>query len=282
MPRNRSSFSASCLRINNTMFHRAVSTGKRLLRSSLRIVTLSKGNGESKAQLGTATAKPSDRGVQTVQAQRPTKAFSDDIAKMEASCSKNASVCENTGETDKAKTWKLLKQTLAYQRLRIVNDFDGWNCAIGAGIVDKVLRYYEARGDVQMLSSIVALLLSGDRSGKASLLQRDQYQRYNLYIARYVELLYGWNLLSLRAAYVKCLRFPNLNTQTKTLGNTAKDHTKEATMEVMFKCPRCSTQHEEGKNYCRTCRDFSFRCSLCDQAVRGLFTLCEMYVWPCL
>jgi hypothetical protein len=36
-----------------------------------------------------------------------------------------------------------------------------------------------------------------------------------------------------------------------------------------------SAATEAGTNVCRSCQDYAFRCGLCDQAVRGLFTVCR-------
>eukprot|EP00980_Cylindrotheca_fusiformis_P009435 scaffold2065_cov107-Cylindrotheca_fusiformis.AAC.5 len=45
---------------------------------------------------------------------------------------------------------------------------------------------------------------------------------------------------------------------------------------VIFHCPRCGQDTDKNTNMCRYCQDFAFRCSICDNAVRGLFTVCSI------
>ena len=209
-------------------------------------------------------------GVHTI----PADIVRDDehVKKTEELCLYNAKVCEELGETAKMGTWRLVSKIVQSKRIRTGRGFDGWGDALGGNLIDSLLTFYESLGDVQMLSSLICVLRDIGRSmakGGGPLLPNDQNARYDLYIRRYAELLYGWGLLTKRAELVKHLTQNILfedNFDNEGLGGI--------TFEI--ECSQCAGNTHNG--YCRPCNDFSFRCTICDNAVRGLFTVCSMYV----
>ena len=220
-------------------------------------------------------------------------------------CKHNAAVCEDLGEKEKEGVWNLLAQTVDRQ----LDDggkqlFNGWGGngggALGVELVGNLLKYFEARGDCQMLATMVCVLSGGRRSAlrqeaqmsdiedRPYLLPLDQDEKYDMYIRRYSDLLYEWSLLSIRAELNKHLiRVPvtdidhNLTIAPPVLGeqgllgrDQSSDHRRPG-IAVVFQCPKCGDDTELNSNICRKCRDFAFRCSICDNAVQGLFTVCE-------
>jgi hypothetical protein len=162
-------------------------------------------------------------------------------------------------------------------------------------MVANLLRYYEALGDAQMLSTIVCVLqsrphISGARSRAKPLLSQhrgllpsNQDDKFDTYIRRYADLLFSWGLLTTRAELNKHLA----STPHGFGSNPAGDgpwfddgRQTAATVAQAITCPRCLTE-TGGSNFCLVCRDFAFRCIICENAVRGLFTSCEGYVEEC-
>jgi hypothetical protein len=194
--------------------------------------------------------------------------------KTEELCLYNAKVCEELGETAKMGTWQLVSKIVQSKRTRTGRGLDGWGDALGGNLIGSLLTFYESLGDVQMLSSLICVLrdngqsmTNGTSRHEWLFLPKDQNARYNLYIRRYSELLYGWGLLTKRAELVKHL------TQN-VLFEDIVDNEGISGIAFEIECPQCSGNTHNG--YCRPCNDFSFRCSICDNAVRGLFTVCSM------
>ena len=123
------------------------------------------------------------------------------------------------------------------------------------------------------------------------LLPAGQDAKYDMYIRKYADLLYEWGLLSLRAELNKHLvRVPEshwsgsdlYHSKAEALGKATGSRDENVNAEgrfpgiaVVFQCPKCGEETEFNTNVCRNCRDFAFRCSLCDNAVQGLFTICD-------
>jgi hypothetical protein len=222
---------------------------------------------------------------------------------MKKICLHNAQVCCSLDEYEKQEVWELIAQTIE-NHVEQPNSakYDGWRGAIGGGalgtgIIHSLLQYFERFGDVQMLATLVCVLRTRRRHGfeqdhdkfdrlpVASLLPPDQDERYDTYIRRYADLLYGWGMLSLRAELNKHLvranvvsneqgKYPKIdNTISESLGY---DETKPTSIAVVFRCLRCGGNTEFGTNVCLTCQDYAFRCSICDDSVRGLFTICYL------
>ena len=207
-----------------------------------------------------------------------------ELKNMKRICLHNSSVCEAFGETEKEGVWKLLAQTIESQMEDEGKTFNGWGGngggALGADLVSNLLKYYEGLGDVQMLATIFCVLSGGHRTirrkGHPYLLPLGQEERYDSYIKRYAELLYGWGLLSIRAELNKhLLRIPNEREGDVSLEEKA-DPGRAPGIAVVVKCSKCGRDADFNTNMCRTCQDYAFRCSICDQAVRGLFTVCDI------
>ena len=178
----------------------------------------------------------------------------------------NAKVCEELGEMPKMGTWRLVSKVVQNKRNRRGRGFDGWGEALGGNLIGSLLTFYESLGDVQMLSSLVCVLRdNGQCRRKLFILPKDHSSRYDLYIRCYSDLLYGWGLLTKRAELVKHL------TQSILLDEVNDDEGMGG-LAFDIECPQCSGNTHFG--YCRPCNDFSFRCTICDNAVRGLFTVC--------
>lgn len=198
------------------------------------------------------------------------------LKKIEAICEHNANVCEDLGEIPKMGTWRLVSKVVRSKRNRTGRGFDGWGEALGGNLIGSLLTFYESRGDVQMLSSLVCVLRDNgqcitneNKRREWSFLPKDQNAKYDLYIRCYSELLYGWGLLTTRAELGKHL------TQSILLEEVNNDEGMGG-LAFDIECRQCSGNTHSG--YCRSCNDFSFRCSICDNAVRGLFTVCITYV----
>jgi len=211
----------------------------------------------------------------------------EELAKIESRCLHNANVCHELGEHQKKETWNVIAKIVRSKIQRLGQGFDGWGGlgggALGVGLVSHILHYYEALGDVQMLSTLVCVLrdrrqtLQYGRRRGWFLLPPDQDTRYDGYIRRYADILYGWGLLTIRAELNKHLVRPV--PQIESCGAEAVDGPDEkqsSAIAFVIECPRCANDTEFGTNYCRSCQDYAFRCALCDQAVRGLFTVCDV------
>ena len=217
-------------------------------------------------------------GVYTLNATQENTVEMEELASVQEICLHNASICASFGEIEKEGVWNLLAQTVERQRDTTTNGWGGCGGgALGVDLVSNLLRFYEALGEVQMLATIACVLRGVSRrlshSGRCILLPRENDERYDAYIRRYAELLYGWGLLNVRAELNKHLRI----TPTGREGDISMDEDTDTGhtpgVAVAFLCPTCGCENDS--NFCPTCRKF-FRCAICDQAVRGLFIVCEI------
>jgi hypothetical protein len=187
-------------------------------------------------------------------------------------CVHNSAVAAKIGEQEKAKTWALLSK-VAIGRIQML-DSNHWNpkasWAVGSNLVDLILKYYEKVRDVQMLATIVCVLRQEQSSPRESpsLLPDEANVRYDGYLRRYAELLYSWDLLSLRADINKRLRYPRVT-------HEPLDARGAPSADIAFYSECSSCLKSIAGNYCYECAKYVFRCSLCDMAVRGLFTVCS-------
>jgi hypothetical protein len=200
-------------------------------------------------------------------------------------CLHNAQISKSVDEIEKHEVWCLIAQ-LVDMRLNETSPtrFDGWGqfggMSFSVSLIDNLLKYYESLGDVQMLASIVCVLRSKHDSGldAGNLIPNNREEKYDIYIRRYADLLYGWGLLTIRAEVLKHLSPPPVH-RTRPLSEALDEvMTTEPSIGLVFSCTRCGGETNLGTNYCHTCRDYAFRCSICDNAVRGLFTVCKRYV----
>lgn len=209
-----------------------------------------------------------------------------ELQHMKDICLHNAEVCKSVDETEKHEVWCLIAQ-LVDMRLNENSPtrFDGWGrfggMSFSVSLIENLLRYYESLGDVQMLAAIVCVLRSKHDSGldACKLIPSSRNEKYDIYIRRYADLLYGWGLLTIRAEVLKHLSHASIDFKRnrRQSGALDEDVTMEPTIGLVFSCPRCEGETDLGTNYCRSCRDYAFRCSICDNAVRGLFTVCKRY-----
>jgi len=214
------------------------------------------------------------------------------LAEIEEMCLHNAKVCEHAGEAGKKQTWELVAKAVESGFSKARTACDSWGghggIALSVDLVSNILRYYESLGDVQMLSTMVCVLRAASQEAGTSrkpwgLLPRGQDDKFDMYIRRYADLLYGWGLLTTRAELNKhMVRVPthregghqgDAPSQDNGLGEN-----RTPGIAYCFTCPICSNETVPGKNYCSTCQDYAFRCIICDTAVRGLFTACDRYV----
>jgi len=107
------------------------------------------------------------------------------------------------------------------------------------------------------------------------LLPKSREKNCDTYINRYGEILYSWGLLNTRAELNKHLRKYE---QDASKFMPVEERIEEGfDLGVALSCPKCNNVVDSSRtNYCQSCRDFAFRCSICDLAVRGLFTYCEI------
>jgi hypothetical protein len=208
---------------------------------------------------------------------------SNEICKIHHMCLKNAAVADGVRQFDKGDSWRwiaaVVNEVIQRSSSLDVNAGDGLTAGkLAIGVINNILCYYEAKGDVQMLASIACVLksscLSDGKTTRWTFLQND-WNRYNAYIKKYSELLYSWGQLT-KCAEIKKFQFSESVTRESTTSAQTTTKAMNDTIEISFKCPRCLSPTESGTNYCNTCQDYAMRCSICDLAVRGLFTVCEM------
>lgn len=189
-------------------------------------------------------------------------------------CIHNAKCAAAIGQHDKADVWNLLSEMVDSVSADSYDDFDGWHnlngSALGRELVLNILRYYELAGDIQMLATIVSVLGAGCKTGRLSsrenpsspfeLLLPEDDTRCNLYIHHYSTLLYNWGKLTTRVELNKHLTSRAVVTRNKDVFAPC--------------CNRCNRLAIPETNVCHHCREYAFRCSICTNSVRGLFTVC--------
>jgi len=274
----------------------------RSLFSTARPPEESKSEGQGKlAKLGvhTLTVRPSNTAMSESKRQN--------LSEIKDRCLHNASICAQIGNTEKEGVWKLLAHTVERQIEEIDGRyaFSGWGGsgggALGVDLVGNLLKYYEALGDCQMLATMACVLSGGRRSGlrrevriageeyRPYLLPLDQDEKYDSYIRKYADLLYEWGLLTLRVELNKHLvRVPierdyavsmssaRIEKQTTASVSTGVGvEERQPGVAIVYHCFQCGRDTDSNSNYCRSCQAFAFRCSICDIAVKGLFTVCN-------
>ena len=218
-----------------------------------------------------------------------TKALRDDerrLCQIQSLCIHNAGVCERLGELGKQGVWKVLAEMVDRRLNERPDAFNGWGGeaggALGVGLVASFMNYYEALGDVQMLATMVCVLRGGPlrtvegghARGRLSFLPEGQDGKYDLYIRRYADLLFGWGLLVKRAELYKHLVQHVQESEGALWCDIGADE-KAPGISLVFTCPKCGNDAEFGTNVCRSCQEFAFKCTICEQAVRGLSIVCS-------
>ena len=225
-----------------------------------------------------------DTGVHTLRIQRHVgkNNYLDELQEIHQLCSHNAEISKKCNEIEKESVWNLLAETVLTQMNEDGKIFNGWGGkgggALGIDMVNNFFLYYEALGDVQMLATMFCVLngrYSQDQSSdRPRLLPKCREKVHDTYIIRYSELLYSWGLLNTRAELNKHLQRKYEDNELK-FQSTEEGKEEGFDLGVIMKCPTCDNEVNSNTNYCRHCNDFAFRCSICDIAVRGLFTFCE-------
>lgn len=225
-----------------------------------------------------------DTGVRTLRIQRHDREnfYLKELEEMHQVCLHNAEISMDCNEVEKESVWKLLAETVLTQMIDDGKDFNGWGGrgggALGIDMVNNFFLYYEALGDVQMLATMFCVLngrySKNQRNNSPSLLPECRQEVHDTYIIRYAELLYSWGLLNTRAELNKHLH--RAYEQNEFELQLSKERKEESIgLGVIMSCPKCEDDVDSRTNYCHSCKDFAFRCSICDTAVRGLFTFCE-------
>jgi len=212
---------------------------------------------------------------------KPTKMEMDHLRQLNKICIHNANVAFTLGQSDKGDVWNLLSGMVDnMSNDNIFDDFDGWKRfslgALGRDLLYNILKYYEFQGDVQMLATIVCVFNSGKCPGHQTnsynmILADEHAPKYDAYVNLYGSLLYGWGQFTVRAELNKHLTNYSLKNQGvgATLGG------KESfSLTFALTCPRCYRPANPETNICNSCQDFAFRCAICTNGVRGLFTIC--------
>ncbi|KAL9180041.1 hypothetical protein ACHAXT_008011 [Thalassiosira profunda] len=234
-------------------------------------------------------------GVYLLENPQTPEAAADRLFVSQKICLRNAQVCSDCGQDDKASTWTLLAQTIESIFTFEMDETDGWGGdgdALTTGIVEQILRYYEAAGDVQMLSAIVCVLTFGrDRrgssggSGRYQLLPKFDERRYDNYLRQYASLLYGWGLLTVRSEISKRLAHSTPGAGSETLtrldneSNLLSNAGEAPGLGFVALCQTCAEPAalgSRGDPRCNTCGRHPFRCSICCAAVRGACTWCPL------
>lgn len=192
-------------------------------------------------------------------------------------CMHNAEVATNIDQHGKSQVWRLIADIIEGIAGNSYDDFDGWHSingsALGRELILNILHFYETNGDVQMLATIVSVLRSRrqDPISLYDLLFTDDSRRYDLYIHFYSQLLYSWGKLITRVELNKHLSQRSLDNDSTIIENNALSRDKE-----MFSpcCQLCNRLANPETNICQHCNHYAFRCSICTNAVRGLFTVC--------
>lgn len=241
-------------------------------------------------------------------------------------CLKNSQICADLGQKSKADTWMLLAQTVeatgeltnlfhvipsteipspsspcvsildTYDR----DEYDGWggeDDALTTGVVECILRYYESRGDYQMLCTILCVLTFGrdrrqnhrtnDNFRIYELLPNFDERRYDNYISRYATLLYSWGVLTVRSEVSKRLAYGvpgggaeivmQLDPPYRSFRNGSFLPNPGVTPGLQFAamCHQCMEPVVD-TDICQRCKDYAFQCTICCSAVRGLCTWCPL------
>lgn len=267
---------------------RSASSGA-IMQSVRNTLSLSPSDSQARMGSGQSEIKP-NVGVFTMPTQQTAALRSASESLLKLICIYNSNVCLEFGQHEKANTWSILPHAVENHLLDTgCNDsFSGWGgTEIGRELVTSLLRYYESEGDIQMVASMICVLKTGYRGDSChrftSLLPADQNDKYDLYIQRYAELVFRWGLLTKRVELLKHLSRHSSSPDRLQLPsssaviNTVTDAPTKYGISFGGSCQRCGgAVSTSDSNICSNCHDCAFRCILCDNAVRGLCTVCPL------
>eukprot|EP00557_Chaetoceros_sp_GSL56_P010042 CAMPEP_0176479254 /NCGR_PEP_ID=MMETSP0200_2-20121128/1641_1 /TAXON_ID=947934 /ORGANISM="Chaetoceros sp., Strain GSL56" /LENGTH=1260 /DNA_ID=CAMNT_0017875285 /DNA_START=79 /DNA_END=3858 /DNA_ORIENTATION=+ len=200
-------------------------------------------------------------------------------------CLHNAKCATALGQMGKADVWKMLAEIIRSVSGNFYDDFDGWHnmngSALGRELIRNILRYYEMNGDVQMLATIITVF--DVHSYTRNLEQAELYPSnlfdlllpydicHDMYIHFYSQLLYCWGKLITRAELNKHLSQRAMYFDSYGV-STLSHRNKDIFVPC---CQRCNRLANPETNICQYCNEYAFRCSICTNAIRGLFTVCK-------
>ena len=220
---------------------------------------------------------------------------------------RNAEVCLEFNQREKARVWELL--SLVSTETSSEDACDGWgrpcHSALSRKLVTRLIDFYECSGDVQMLATMVCVLSGGvsgvkgrgdgdgdgdgdrkpeDDDDDNSLLPLHKKTNFDRYITQYSKLLHSWECLSTKTELLKHLIVIADNDKDEVGGDEegAPDSNSKVTSRTSTEdnvsfvglCMRCFAPCTEKDLLCNDCGDYVFRCSLCDRSVRGAATYC--------
>ena len=190
-------------------------------------------------------------------------------------CMHNGKAAFNIGQHRKADVWNLLAEVLDNMTNCIGDEFDGWkglgSGSLGRNLVKEILVFFERQGDVQMLATIVSVIGNGRNSllwrensvNNEELLLPSDDKRCDIYIHLYANMLYSWGLIETSTELKKHLR-----------SCPSYDPIVESGITVVPRCLECDKELSPNTKVCNNCNSYAFKCSICTNPVRGLFTVC--------
>jgi Zinc-ribbon, C4HC2 type len=191
-------------------------------------------------------------GVFVLRAKRGSTAVQRSICEIRAQrkviCCHNAAACRAAGQIQKAEVWDLLSQMVDRQG-GLEERLGGWTgVSMGKNLVRKFFKFYENRGDLQMLATMVCVLRRAHGEGDQDALDflDECVDKYDNYIRQYSHLLYCWGLNFARAEIVKHL----------------------------FRADPPESKMQIGSQSASETIGVRLRCGLCEQINRGLFLFC--------
>jgi hypothetical protein len=236
-------------------------------------------------KLNAENMRSPDLGVHNLRIQKQDRNTThvDELEEIRQLCLHNARVSKDCGEVEKESVWNILAETVLSQMDEDDKTFNGWGGkgggALGVDMINNFFLYYEALQDVQMLATMFCVLSDrhhqDQRTNRSCLLPESREKVCDTYIIRYAEVLYSWGLLNTRAELNKHFQRKYEQNELKFMPiNDVKEEGYD--LGVALSCPTCHNDVDSRTNYCQSCRDFAFRCSICDIAVRGIFTFCDI------
>ena len=185
-------------------------------------------------------------------------------------CIHNGNAALKVGQDKKANIWKLLSEVLDNMANGASDGYDGWKGfrfdSLGRNLLQEILNYYERQGDVQMLATIVAVVGNGkfNWDSNEDVLLLENVKRCDVYIHLYANMLYSWGLVETSAELKKYMQ--------SSLSAASCDELRGLTFAP--RCLECDMTLPANTSICQNCKTFAFKCSICTNPVRGLFTVC--------
>lgn len=193
-------------------------------------------------------------------------------------CIHNGKAAMIVKQNRKADVWNLLAEILENMVSSIGDEFDGWrgfgNGSLGRNLLQHILAYFERQGDVQMLATIVSVIGSfsktkcegGTSHEDGKLLLPSDIKKFDVYIEQYANMLFAWGHIDTSTELRKHLHI--------TPATTVSDESGLAFAPSCLTCERPLNHHELQTKTCKSCNSYAFKCSVCTNSVRGLFTVC--------